>query len=155
MDSDSNVILLIILKYLLEGTAVAIAANLIPRKKLSTAEILTIGLTAATTFLILDIYAPAVGGSARHGAGFGIGVNTIGGLPLIGKVEGFQSRVGRFNGANRRLPYNRIGRNNSANKIYKNDGFDVDDLEFDHVSNGGRQLTFKQIEKFNGEEEDY
>jgi hypothetical protein len=37
-----------------------------------------IGLTAAATFAILDIYAPSVGSGARTGAGFGIGATMVG-----------------------------------------------------------------------------
>jgi hypothetical protein len=41
-------------------------------------EVAMIGLTAAATFAILDIYAPSVGSGARTGAGFGIGAGLVG-----------------------------------------------------------------------------
>ncbi len=66
------------IKYLLEGIAVAVAAYFIPRKKVNIAEIIFIALSAAATFALLDIFAPKVGSSARQGAGFGIGANTVG-----------------------------------------------------------------------------
>jgi ABC-type Co2+ transport system permease subunit len=66
-----------LVKYLLEGVVVAIAAYVLPGK-LKWNEILMISLTAAATFAILDIYAPSVGSSARTGAGFGIGANLVG-----------------------------------------------------------------------------
>jgi len=66
-----------LIKYLLEGVVVAIAAYVLPGK-LKWNEILMISLTAAATFAILDIYAPSVGSSARTGAGFGIGANLVG-----------------------------------------------------------------------------
>ncbi len=66
------------LKYLLEGLAVAAAAYFIPKRKTSVQEIAMIALTAAATFAVLDLFAPAVGSGARHGAGFGIGARHVG-----------------------------------------------------------------------------
>ena len=66
------------IKYLLEGIAVAVAAYLIPGKKLRMEEIGTLALTALAVFAILDIYAPSVGSSARTGAGFGLGAGLVG-----------------------------------------------------------------------------
>ena len=66
------------LKYLLEGLAVAAAAYYIPQKKTSLREVAMIALTAAATFAVLDIFAPAVASGARQGAGFGIGANHVG-----------------------------------------------------------------------------
>lgn len=67
-----------IVKYALEGLAVAVAAYLLPGKTLRMAEIGQIALVALATFAILDVYAPSVGASARTGAGFGIGANLVG-----------------------------------------------------------------------------
>lgn len=67
-----------LVKYLLEGLAVAIAAYVIPGKTMKFGEVAMIALTATATFAILDIYAPSVGSSARTGAGFGIGANLVG-----------------------------------------------------------------------------
>jgi hypothetical protein len=67
-----------VLKYLLEGLAVAVAAFVIPGKTMKYGEIAMIALTATATFAILDIYAPSVGSSARTGAGFGIGAGLVG-----------------------------------------------------------------------------
>lgn len=67
-----------LVKYALEGLAVAVACYLLPGKKLQVNEIGTIALTALAVFAILDIYAPSVGSSARTGAGFGIGANLVG-----------------------------------------------------------------------------
>jgi hypothetical protein len=67
-----------LVKYALEGLAVAIAAYLLPGKVLKLSEIGMIALVALATFAILDIYAPSVGASARSGAGFGIGANLVG-----------------------------------------------------------------------------
>jgi hypothetical protein len=67
-----------LIKYALEGLAVAVACYLLPGKKMRFDEIGMIALTALAVFAILDIYAPSVGSSARTGAGFGIGANLVG-----------------------------------------------------------------------------
>ena len=66
-----------IIKYLVEGLMVAIAAYAIPKRSLNIEEIVLIALTAAATFSILDTYIPSMGVSARTGAGFGIGANLV------------------------------------------------------------------------------
>jgi hypothetical protein len=65
------------IKYLVEGLMVAIAAFAIPKRSLNMDEIFAIALTAAATFSILDTYVPAMGVSARSGAGLGIGLNMV------------------------------------------------------------------------------
>lgn len=67
-----------VVKYALEGLAVAVAAYLLPGKTLRMSEIGQIALVALATFAILDVYAPSVGASARTGAGFGIGAHLVG-----------------------------------------------------------------------------
>ena len=67
-----------LVKYVLEGLAVAVAAFVLPGKTLKFGEVAMIALVATATFAILDIYAPSVGSSARQGAGFGIGANLVG-----------------------------------------------------------------------------
>jgi ABC-type Co2+ transport system permease subunit len=66
-----------IIKYLVEGLMVAIAAYAIPKRSLNMEEIILIALTAAATFSILDTYIPSMGVTARSGAGFGIGANLV------------------------------------------------------------------------------
>jgi len=66
-----------IIKYLVEGLMVAIAAYAIPKRSLNIEEIILIALTAAATFSILDTYVPTMGTSARNGAGLGIGLNMV------------------------------------------------------------------------------
>ena len=75
---DVSNILKRIVKYLVEGLMVAIAAYAIPKKSLNLEEIALIALIAAATFSILDTYIPSMGVTARTGAGFGIGANLIG-----------------------------------------------------------------------------
>ena len=80
MNSLINVAELVrrIIKYLVEGLMVAIAAYAIPKRSLNIEEIVLIALTAAATFSILDTYVPVMGVNARTGAGFGIGANLVG-----------------------------------------------------------------------------
>jgi ABC-type Co2+ transport system permease subunit len=66
-----------VIKYLVEGLMVAIAAYAIPKRSLNIEEIAFIALTAAATFSILDTYIPSMGVTARSGAGFGIGANMV------------------------------------------------------------------------------
>jgi ABC-type Co2+ transport system permease subunit len=67
-----------IIKYLVEGLMVAIAAYAIPKRSLNIEEIILIALTAAATFSILDTYIPSMGVSARQGTGLGIGFGLAG-----------------------------------------------------------------------------
>ncbi len=75
---DGKEILKRILKYIMEGLVVAFAAFFIPGKRLNAQEIAVIGIVAAATFSVLDLFAPAVGNSMRQGAGFGVGMNLVG-----------------------------------------------------------------------------
>jgi hypothetical protein len=75
---DMGDLVMRVVKYLLEGLAVAVAAFVLPGKTLKFGEVAMIALVATATFAILDIYAPSVGSSARTGAGFGIGANLVG-----------------------------------------------------------------------------
>jgi ABC-type Co2+ transport system permease subunit len=79
---DLNELVKRAIKYLIEGLVVALAAFAIPKKQLNLEEIIIIALTAAATFSILDVFIPAMGSSARGGAGFGIGANLVGGLKM-------------------------------------------------------------------------
>lgn len=67
-----------LLKYFLEGLAVALAAYYIPKRNISVTEVIMIAATAGITFLILDMLAPTIGSGARLGAGLGIGFKQVG-----------------------------------------------------------------------------
>ncbi len=67
-----------VIKYLIEGLIVAIAAFAIPKRSLNIEEISLLALTAAATFAILDTYIPSMGVSARSGAGLGMGFKLVG-----------------------------------------------------------------------------
>lgn len=79
---DINEMIKRAIKYLIEGLAVAICAMLIPKKALHVEEIIIIALTAAATFSILDVFIPAMGSSARTGAGMTLGSSLVGGIRL-------------------------------------------------------------------------
>lgn len=75
---DTEQFILRVLKYSLEGLITAFAAYFVPGKKMEYDEILFIGIIAAATFAVLDLFAPAIGDTVRSGAGFGIGANLVG-----------------------------------------------------------------------------
>ena len=66
------------LKYFVEGLVVAIAAWVMPGKKSDPVDVLCLGLVAAATFSLLDLFAPSIAVSARSGAGMGVGANLVG-----------------------------------------------------------------------------
>ena len=70
-----------LLKYILEGLAVAIAAYWIPQfssgKRMNNEYVLTIAITAACMLAVLDVFAPTIGRSFRLGSGFGIGSKLV------------------------------------------------------------------------------
>ena len=68
-----------IIKYLIEGLAVGVTAYMIMRNKITQQEVLTIALTAAAVFAVLDNFSPSVSLGARLGTGFGLGAKMLGG----------------------------------------------------------------------------
>jgi ABC-type Co2+ transport system permease subunit len=79
MTFDINEIITRLVKYVVEGLAVGLAAQLIARKgSLKVEEVVLLGLVAAAVFAILDLFAPSVGYTARQGAGFGVGARLVG-----------------------------------------------------------------------------
>ena len=74
---DGREIIVRIIKYVLQGSMVAIAAYMIPVKKPQLEEILTIALVAAATFALLDLASPSLGNSVRVGSGFALGAQLV------------------------------------------------------------------------------
>lgn len=74
---DFGEIVIRILKYLIEGIVVGIAAFFVS-KKLSWDEVMIIATTAAATLAVLDLYSPSISGATRLGAGLGLGTRLIG-----------------------------------------------------------------------------
>ena len=79
-------ILKLVIKYLVEGIVVAFVAFVIPKKKLDLEEIATVGLTAASTFAILDVFlgGNAMANAARSGVGLAVGSGLAGGFKFAG-----------------------------------------------------------------------
>ena len=67
-----------VIKYLVEGLAIAAIAIFVPKKSLPMEEILALGVSAAVVFALLDLVSPSIAFTARQGAGFGIGANLVG-----------------------------------------------------------------------------
>jgi hypothetical protein len=66
-----------LIKYLLQGLAVAVAIYFLLRDRIQTQEILTVALAAAAAYAILDTFAPVAGLGARLGTGIGLGMSLI------------------------------------------------------------------------------
>ena len=75
---DAREVMTRILKYFIEGLVVAVAAYALPGNTLKVVDVVSIGLVAAATFSLLDLFAPSISGSARQGAGVGIGAGLVG-----------------------------------------------------------------------------
>jgi hypothetical protein len=73
-----------IIKYLIEGLIVGIVAVILPKKSLNVEEVVIVGLTAASTFALLDVFLPSVSVSAKNGLGMILGANLGGGLHVLG-----------------------------------------------------------------------
>jgi len=67
-----------VIKLLIEGLAVAVAAILIPKKALPLDEVVTLAVLAAVVFAVLDAVSPSMGQSTRSGAGLGLGFKLVG-----------------------------------------------------------------------------
>lgn len=78
-------ILILIVKYLLEGIAVSVSAYFLSKKKTGIKETVALGVIAASSFFVLDLFAPSIGAASRTGAGYGIGLQRVG-------FEGFEGK---------------------------------------------------------------
>ena len=77
MNQQISDVLTRVIKYLVEGGAVALAMYLIPNRKLPPSEIVLIALTAAAVMALLDTYSPSIADGFRRGAGFGLGAQQV------------------------------------------------------------------------------
>ena len=66
------------LKYFVEGLVVAVAAWVMPGRKSDMMDVVCLGLVAAATFSLLDLFAPSIAANARMGSGFGVGAGLVG-----------------------------------------------------------------------------
>ena len=63
----------LLVKYLLQGLAVAVVSFMILKGKATGEELLTIGLVAAASYAVMDSLAPTMGVGARLGTGLTLG----------------------------------------------------------------------------------
>lgn len=84
MSFDASELITRLFKYVFEGFVLCLAAYFLPGHRLDASDIVILGLIAAATFAVLDLFAPAIGSSVRSGAGYGIGFNLVGfpGAPI-------------------------------------------------------------------------
>jgi hypothetical protein len=69
-----------VVKYLIQGIVVAIAAILLQKPKPDFEAVIALSLVAGCTFAIIDTFMPSMTFPVQLGAGFSIGSNMIGGL---------------------------------------------------------------------------
>lgn len=74
---DSQEMLTRLVKYLIEGLAVALVAFLLG-KQLTGYDIALLALVAASVFSVLDLLAPSISGTVRSGVGYGVGFQLAG-----------------------------------------------------------------------------
>lgn len=79
---DSKEIMIRLIKYVLEGLMVAIAAAIIPKNKPDLQDVLIIALVAAATFSLLDMFAPSISTGVKQGLGLSIAGGILGGYPI-------------------------------------------------------------------------
>lgn len=74
---DTQEMLTRLVKYLIEGLAVAIVAYLLG-KQLTGYDITLLALVAASVFSVLDLLAPSISSTVRSGVGYGVGFQLAG-----------------------------------------------------------------------------
>jgi len=78
----SNLTIQNLVRYLVEGIAVAIAAYVIPNRRTKLNEVGVIALIAALSLFVLDVFSGDVAKGSRLGAGLGIGYNLVTSAPI-------------------------------------------------------------------------
>ena len=71
-----------LVKYFLEGLAVAVAMVIIPQKAPRVEEIFVVAVVAGVVFAILDLLSPSIGLTARQGSGLALGSQLAGGFKM-------------------------------------------------------------------------
>jgi len=74
---DSRELCKRVVKYVLEGLIVAIAAIILPKNKFDFEAVIALALVAASTFAIIDTMMPSLSYPVNMGVGFGIGANLV------------------------------------------------------------------------------
>lgn len=68
--------------YLIEGLVIAMACLLIPKNTIHKEDVITIALIGMACFSMLDLFSPNVSSGMRSGAGLGLGMGLVGGVPI-------------------------------------------------------------------------
>lgn len=68
-------------KYFIEAFVIALAAYIIPNKKITFSELAVVTLVSIVTLMLLDMYSSTVAMGTRFGAGLGIGYNLVTTVP--------------------------------------------------------------------------
>ena len=71
-----------VVKYVLQGLVIAIAAILLPKQKPDFEAVIALALVAAATFAIIDTMVPSLSTPLNWGVGLSLGSNLAGGLHL-------------------------------------------------------------------------
>ena len=66
-----------LIKYFIQGLAVAIAAYVIPNRKTSFHEVMVVSVVSGLTFMLLDTFTDDIAKYVRLGVGAGIGLNLV------------------------------------------------------------------------------
>ena len=67
-----------VVKYVLQGLVIAIAAILLPKQKPDFEAVIALALVAAATFAIIDTMVPSLSIPLNWGVGFGLGTGLVG-----------------------------------------------------------------------------
>lgn len=78
----SNLTIQNLVRYLVEGIAIAIAAYVIPNRRTKINEAAVISLIAALSLFVLDLFSNDIAKGSRLGAGLGIGYKLVTSAPL-------------------------------------------------------------------------
>lgn len=134
-----------LIKYILEGTAVALAVWLIPAKKIPPSEIVIIALTAAAVFAVLDQFSPQVAIGARQGSGFSLGYQQVG----LGDDPTVESNGIEF-ASNQPKGNNICQMNDDGNCVYSSSSTPEDQAQFTCKDVDGQCVHEHIVEGFNG-----
>ena len=74
---DTRTLCKMVVKYITLGLVIAIVCLVLPKQKLDLEAVIALALISASTFAILDLFAPTLSAPAQLGVGFGIGAGLV------------------------------------------------------------------------------